>query len=156
MNTDNLSKRVDSNLAQLELDRQNTKQSQALQKEINEAPLVALNDFWCDKCKIDFVNKGIKIVINSFKEPIAKYDTKCACGKICRRYITDKLLDPYWNQSKKVKRERIRERVALLQPHEYGFKTHYGDINKSKNKDREDSERDEHEATHQIHKYFKD
>jgi hypothetical protein len=92
-----------------------------------------------------------KVVFSSDGDLCAYYETvdkgapkhMLACCKGLRRRITDKLFDPYYNQSEVVKlqRRQAEENGDLLQPGDYGFITKYGDPNKKHYEQMEQAER---------------
>ena len=47
-----------------------------------------------------------------------------------KRYITDKLTDPYWKESEIIRKQRIDMKDYMLQPGMPGFNLRYGDPNK--------------------------
>ncbi len=109
---------------------------QARNKLINEAPQLTRTDFWCSTCREDILNcMAYKVVEKDWCYPyqkIAYYESYRACHKGLRRRITDKHTDPYYRESAMI---RIQARAArdsgdLLQPHDFGFQTKYGDPNK--------------------------
>ena len=94
------------------------------EKEIKEAPIYAKKEFWCKKCKKDFIGVGIKSVIESYT--IAKYNCLCRdCGSLCYRRITDKNRDEYYVLSDKQKRLRQEAEIDMIQPGDPRFKKYY-------------------------------
>lgn len=93
-------------------------------KDIKEFKDVELLDFWCDRCKVDFVARAKK-QIDSW-EPIAYYKIKHTCGWWTLRRITDRLNDLYWFKSRKVASDRGKATVDVLQPFESGYNMVYG------------------------------
>lgn len=97
---------------------------------IKEAHLVAVTEFYCDKCKQDFKSMAIKQIetdwtLNQF---VAFYKAKCDVGHWCIRYITDKNADPYWMRSRAVARDRGTHYKEILQPGETGYNMMYKKI----------------------------
>lgn len=85
---------------------------------------IELLDFWCDRCKVDFIGRAKK-QIDSW-EPIAYYKIKHMCGQWSLRRITDRLRDLYFFKSKKVALDRGKATVDVLQPFESGYNMVYG------------------------------
>ncbi len=81
-------------------------------------------DFWCDKCKVDFIGRARK-QMDSWA-PIAYYKIKHMCGTWTLRRITDRFNDEYWFKSKKVAMDRGRMAIDALQPFESGYNMIYG------------------------------
>jgi len=150
-----LGQRVDKILDKKKTDRERQKILGERQKTIDDASQISIQAFWCKDCQLDFTARALKRVISY--QLRAVYEVRCPqCQKMLERRITDKLSDPYWNQSRFVALQRQKERIAMLQPNETGFRTYYGDPYAKQNKEREERERKEYEAMHQVHKYFKD
>lgn len=100
--------------------------------------------WWCEHCQLDFTARGYKVVVwpAAWSEPIARWERKCIkCGRYLRRYITDSHLDPYFRESKELKKLRITYRRDLLQPSDPGFRTLYGDPYKKIHKEEDMTER---------------
>lgn len=106
------------------------KQKEKLERNqlIQEAHMVAVTDFYCDKCKKDFKSMAIKQIESDWlsNQFIAFYKTKCDKNHWCIRYITDKHHDPYWMRSRAVARDRGRAFNDIIQPGETGFNLLYG------------------------------
>jgi|TARA_R100001530_G_scaffold2201_4_gene3687 phage FluMu protein Com len=144
-----LKKHVDSNREQRKESEKQKKFQGKHMRMITDAPSVSKADFWCDVCELDFESVGIKVIIGSYKIPIAKYEVKCPkCKKNCIRRITDKATDPYYTQSRKHKEEQQKHRLDLLQPGQDGFKTLYGDPMAPYNEQMEAKARTEWKKTH--------
>lgn len=93
-------------------------------KDIKEFKDIELLDFWCDRCKVDFVGRAKK-QIDSW-EPIAYYKIKHTCGRWTLRRVTDRLNDLYWFKSRKIAHDRGEATVDVLQPFESGYNMVYG------------------------------
>lgn len=85
---------------------------------------IELLDFWCDRCKVDFIGRAKK-QIDSW-EPIAYYKIKHMCGQWSLRRITDRLRDLYFFKSKKVALDRGKAFIDMIQPFESGYNMVYG------------------------------
>ncbi len=84
-------------------------------------------DFWCDECEEDFTASAFKSVSRLFGDPIVAYRTKCPdCDNPCYRLISHKDHDHYYDKSLKVRINRNKYVVDVLQHEDYGFQTHYG------------------------------
>lgn len=95
-------------------------------KEIAGAEEVAITQFWCNKCKTERVARGFKIVQSDWNNPgkkIAFYEA-LACHRL-RRRITEKYLDPYFNISHNVRKQRLDQAKDMIQPGQWGFDTLY-------------------------------
>lgn len=94
--------------------------------EILAAPPYIKTDFYCDHCKRDFSGIGNKEVrVPSQGVWFAYYVSICPCKKHAIRYITDKLLDPYWYKSKVIKIQQGQYADEMLQPWQPRFKQIY-------------------------------
>ncbi len=95
-------------------------------KEIKDAPMYVDGSFWCDHCKRDFEGRGHKEVR---RPPVgvffAYYVGICPCGHFALRYITDKLLDPYYYKSKAVRMMQGQHSDDMLQPWQPRFRQLY-------------------------------
>lgn len=114
------------------------------QRTIDQAPTPWTTEFWCQVCSKDYIRLAHKIVISSYEEPIAFYESKCPKGHYCRRRITDKMTDPYYFQSEQLRRARVELERDLIQPGDPRFKRIYGDPYKKHYEELEKIERDEH------------
>lgn len=85
---------------------------------------IELLDFWCDRCKVDFIGRAKK-QIDSWA-PIAYYKIKHMCGTWTMRHITDRFRDLYFFKSKKVALDRGKAFVDTIQPFESGYNMVYG------------------------------
>lgn len=94
--------------------------------EILGAPMYIHTDFWCNTCKRDFTSTGYKEVrVPNQGVWFAYYVGICPCGAHALRYITDKLLDPYWYKSKVIKTQQGQYADEMLQPWQPRFKQIY-------------------------------
>ncbi len=96
---------------------------------IKDNDLVKVVDFWCHKCKKDFkgvAQKQEEVDWSNVNQTIAFYKTKCFKGHWCIRLITDKNQDPFWRQSRFVRKDRENHTLELLQPFEEGYHLLYG------------------------------
>ena len=80
-----------------------------------------IHSFWCDKCKKDFDSPAHKAG-NSYAQ---WWETKCPKGHKSLRYITDRLSDPYFHKSAKLREQRKMFAKDLIQPGDPGYKTAY-------------------------------
>lgn len=97
--------------------------------EINSTDIKVTTEFWCETCKQDFKGEALRQVEVDWTNPrqtIAFYRTKCFKGHWCMRHITDKLIDPYFEQSRAVARQRGEHFADTLQPFQNGFNMVYG------------------------------
>lgn len=113
-------------------DRQYFKDKAKLEAErndlIKDAQVFVVTDFYCYKCKEDFKSMSIKEIEIDWSCPIqniAFYRTKCSKGHWNVRYITDKLKDSFWMNSKQVARDRGKHFAEILQPFESGYNLLY-------------------------------
>ncbi len=96
---------------------------------IAEAKQFIVTDFWCRKCKEDFKAVAIKEIEEDWSKPsqrVAFYKTKCFKGHWCKRLITDRFLDYFWQRSRSVARDRGVHHNDILQPFETGYNLLYG------------------------------
>jgi len=107
-----------------------------------------LLDFYCKKCDLDQRLIGFK---NGYSKRLAeRFRLSCTpqwFENICKkchgkviRYITQKLLDPYFSQSKKLRYERKLFDKDLVQPGDPRFAVLYPQQHKKMREEREGSE----------------
>lgn len=110
--------------------REKEKIKQEREDLIKDSKPFAVVEFWCEKCKKDFIAQTVReITQNPYSsERDAFYRTKHWCGSWCIRYITDREHDPYWYRSRKVRADRRRYRNDVLQPFESGYNLLYGKL----------------------------
>jgi hypothetical protein len=102
---------------------------------IKDNKLKDIKEFWCDRCRKDFVGEAILNVEIDWSNPaqnIAFYRTKCFCGAWALRPITDRLRDSYPFRSRRAAKERGVHFADTVQPWETGFQLLYGRKNKSR------------------------
>lgn len=128
MTPEKLIKRAKLNQAQLEADRYEKKRQEANITEINDVPDEQLTAFWCNKCKKDFECMGNKTIQTDWSngDVIGFFVGYCPKGHRAIKRITDKTNDPYYNQSLKVRIDRIEQKDDMLTPDDFGFRTLYG------------------------------
>lgn len=123
-----------SNLKKTIVDKQQARERfMSLQKwlyerrdEILGAPMYVQTDFWCDYCEKDFSTTGHKEVrVPPQGVWFAYYVGICPCGKFAVRYITDKLLDPYFYKSLVLKIQQGQYADEMLQPWQPRFRQVY-------------------------------
>jgi len=124
-----IKKSVEDYQGDLKKSRKLKERDKAARKEkraFDKLPEQSKHDFWCNRCQIDFVAPAYKVWTEY-------YDTGCwhsfcpQCEQLVYRYISSKKLDPYYQQSLKVKYMASKEVKDFLQPSQYGFRTMYGD-----------------------------
>lgn len=96
---------------------------------IKDTPIVAVTDFFCHKCKKDFKSMSVReseIDWSNESQYIAFYKSKCDKGHWCIRFITDKLKDPFWMNSKNIALDRGRHFKDIIQPFENNYNLLYG------------------------------
>ena len=94
-------------------------------KTVREASDMANMDFWCPLCRKDFTGTGYKREGWVDGWPRAWYVGKCRCGKHAIRRITDKGGDRYYQQSFKIRFQRVRDYNDMLTPADDLFKIIY-------------------------------
>ena len=126
---ENLKKSLENIQADLDKDTQRRKRVKEMSRErraFDKLPEFAKTEFWCESCDADFVAPAYKIWIEAYE--VGSWHSFCpVCGKLVYRHITSKILDPYYNQSNKIKEMRGKGAVDMLQPGQYGFQSQYGD-----------------------------
>lgn len=121
-----LEKIVERNSDEREAEKLKHERQTGRLREIAEAPERQATDFWCRKCRLDFQALGHKLTA-SWPEPKAWYETKCPdCGTTAIRRITDRLMDPYFNQSVRIRKMRREAGDDLLQPGDPRFEKVWG------------------------------
>jgi hypothetical protein len=94
---------------------------------IDSLPASITTEFWCASCLKDFTRQAIKITQRWTGVLTAFFETRCACGKYCRRQITDKTSDPYYQQSRMLQASKKALEIDMLQPDDPRFRIYYGD-----------------------------
>lgn len=103
-------------------------------KDVKDAPVKDIKEFYCVPCRLDFFSEGIKEVEIDWTNKgqyIAFYRTKCPQGHWCMRLITDRFKDAFFFRSRKVARDRGEHFADTVQEWESGFQLLYGRKNKS-------------------------
>jgi hypothetical protein len=98
-------------------------------KEIATTKLVQNMNFYCERCKEDFVAQSIRQIEVDWtneNQNIAFYRSKCSKGHWCIRLITDKHLDSYFARSLLLAQDRRKHRLDVLQNYETGYNLMYG------------------------------
>lgn len=93
-------------------------------KDLKGFPEIATLDFYCTKCKHDFIARAQK-ELDSW-DKVAYYKTKHTCGTWSIRHITDRFRDNYFARSRRVAYDRYKNHNDLLQPFETGFNMVHG------------------------------
>lgn len=94
--------------------------------DVLQAPMYMKGEFWCQKCHRDFDATGHKEVRVPPKGVwFAYYVGICPKGHFALRYITDKLLDPYFYRSLRVKMMQGQYADDMLQPWQPRFRQLY-------------------------------
>jgi hypothetical protein len=109
--------------------RDKLKEQEEREKVLSDSKIVAITDFWCNRCKEDFKAQAIRQIENDWScntQRIAFYKTKCSKGHWCIRHITDKHLDQFLFKSKLLALDRKNHSLDVLQPHQIGYNTLYG------------------------------
>lgn len=147
-----LTKRVENLYDQRQADEDKRAREEARLKIINDATKWTKTDFWCNSHG-DTTGLAFKVIFQDIeKEFYAYYETVKgnrwpkhiqACCKGLRRRITDKNTDPYFLQSKMIRKQAQESKAKgwLLQPGQEGFNTKYGDPNKKKYAQQEKQDR---------------
>ena len=125
---DRLKKRVEDQQELLRQDRQRKKKKPNERMDEQKPDHLDTYPFWCDSCQEDFKSPCYKTKHRLFGDIIAVYRAKCPiCEEDCIRHVTHKDEDPYYQRSTKIRRQRNQYAFEMLQPKDFGFKTHYGD-----------------------------
>ncbi len=82
------------------------------------------HSFWCEKCQKDFDAPGYKSS-NRYGEWWVGRDPK---GHKAIRHITERLKDPYFWKSRKLREQRVEFRKDLLQPGQKGYDMAYPEM----------------------------
>lgn len=127
------------------------------QRLIDSVPDVTPTEFYCE-CHGDFIAMGGKCTFkDGYGQMCAYYVSHGtaigAKGNLqgnegkrwhacrCKRRITDKTDDPYYNDSPLIKKLRKQMEIDMLQPGDPRFKQHWGDPYKQLNAKREAEEK---------------
>lgn len=111
--------------------RDKEKERQERNDAIKDSPIVSVTDFYCNLCRLDFKSMSVREVETDWSNSlqyIAFYKSKCDKGHWCIRFITDKLKDPFWMNSRKIATDRGRYHDDIVQPFESGYNLLYGKI----------------------------
>lgn len=115
--------------AELEQDKAVKLRRKAQQKEkkaFDALPEQTKMEFWCEHCQIDFVAPAYKIW--SDVHSLGSWQSVCCrCERMVYRHVNQKTDDPYYAMSAKIRVMRGEAANDMLTPHDYGFKTLYGD-----------------------------
>lgn len=112
--------------------REREKEREERDTVLKDSPVIALIDFYCDTCGVDFkrlAHRHIEVDWSNTTQNIAFYRSKCprcSKGHWCMRFITDKLKDGYWVRSRNVALDRGRNFKDMVQPWETNFQLLYG------------------------------
>lgn len=113
---------IESNNAEKKHRRAQSKEQRAFDK----LPEQTMHEFWCGECQIDFVAPAYKVW--SEIHQCGSWHSFCpVCERVVVRYATSRTLDPYYEQSVKIKVMRSEHETDMLRPGEYGFNMLYGD-----------------------------
>ena len=94
--------------------------------EIFASPRYITTDFWCHTCKRDCTGTGYRQVCTVRQwAPTAWFIGYCPLGHKMLRYITDKHIDPYYNMSELLRRQRYELQDTMLTPDNPRFKLLY-------------------------------
>lgn len=92
--------------------------------------------FWCDECQEDLGLPCRKASFTFEGKRVSVMSARCPdCERRLLRFVTHRDLDPFYQKSRKLQRERNKNAVDLLQADQYGFKTSYGDQFKKSGED---------------------
>lgn len=128
---------------EMQQDKARRDPSEKRRKHIDKEPPMKKLRFWCRDCRLDFPGIGRKYVTGTHDWPSAVYRSRCPdCGRYCLRHLTDVADDPYYLASHRVKRERGRHTLDLLQPTEHGFDTMYPDAMRQHISEMQEKERE--------------
>lgn len=126
---DNLKKSLEGIQGDLDKDNKAKKADKEQSREkraFEKLPEYTKIEFWCENCNADFVAPAYKMWSKEYE--VGSWHSFCpVCEKLVYRHITSKTLDPYYNQSQKIKEIRGKSSVDMLQPEQYGFTSQYGD-----------------------------
>ncbi len=78
--------------------------------------------FFCKDCRLD---QDLEAIKSSYREYEYFYALCRECGHKLFRYITERQKDPYYQTSLKIKREKDKLKIDLLQPGDNRFKLWY-------------------------------
>lgn len=113
----------------LDEDREGRNERKKRSKEYRaflKLPGTSRQQIWCRPCRKDFVTLAWKEWSPTYGS--GSWFTRCPdCGGECARYISNKLRDPYYEESDALREMRGLFAKDTLQPHEYGFRTLYGE-----------------------------
>lgn len=149
--TEHLERFLEEKQAERDLKHAQEKKRQERIAEIEQAPQVRLYEFWCDECQEDYIAEahkhsnryGYDLTFGTpyeIETPQAWYTSKCTKGHENVRRITDKLNDPYYARSMKVRREVMEHADDFLTPDDPRFKIVYPDKWREYEKQREEYE----------------
>lgn len=124
-----LKKAVREHQSELDKDLNTKKKKKKDNRErtaFNKLPEVTKTEFFCDNCTVDIVAPTYKVWIDFYS--IGIWKSNCpTCTLPVYRHITNKVNDPYYEKSKKIRESRSIFEADMMRPGTYGFKTLYGD-----------------------------
>lgn len=110
--------------------RDTFEQRELIKKEHDVDDDVPAHIYYCSKCKKDYItNRAYKVSeVDWNRDGFFRYwKTKHKeCSTWNRRFISDKLKDPFWRLSPTMKKDRAKHYKDMLQPNETGFSMLYG------------------------------
>lgn len=131
MEIEKLEKRLDKRFE--ERDKEATRQGYLAEneKEIQDGLKMRISDFYCKRCKCDYLDyKSTGVVESDWSNEdncVAYWNSRhTKCGTWNRRLITNKRNDPYWVKSPKMKRDVGNYYRDMIQPNQSGFEMLYG------------------------------
>jgi hypothetical protein len=115
--------------AELDKEKDNKRRQRNKTKEYRayvKLPRVALSEFWCENCQIDFAVPSYKVW--SFYHNLGSWHSVCPqCEVLVVRHINNKGADTYYEKSIKMRVMRNQFSEDMLRPTDHGFRTLYGD-----------------------------
>jgi hypothetical protein len=109
---------------QLKLERESKKNNPNQNMADEGKSSIESYQFWCKDCKFDFTSSAHRYICRIYGYPINSYWTRCPeCKRWCKRLISHRDHDPYYNKSKVVLRMRNENAQDILQPGQFGYNT---------------------------------
>ena len=131
--TERLRKHTQAHQEQLRKERDRVKTSVNERMDDDLPDFLNSYPFWCDECQEDKTTKCHKIKFKFGNHWISVMAAECPdCGARMLRYATHRDEDKYYQKSLRIRRDRNRNYIDMLQQDEWGFKTKYGDREKEK------------------------
>jgi hypothetical protein len=128
---DKLERLVDRNTNERAKDKEEKDRKYDRERLIADSKDNVTSAYWCSKCKKDYQAPSRRFIETDWNtgDNIAYYVSHCPKRHINKRFITDRLFDPYYRSSRMLQVQRIDYQKDLIQPFQSGYNMLYGQSN---------------------------